>query len=104
MTENLNNLISDIRSRSLHLAGLLHTERAQHEVLQGEINRVNELLKAEQALVAQLQQEVIQLSDALAEAQNKVVEIPAAPKGRNAEEINALVKEIEFCIEKLKQA
>jgi hypothetical protein len=55
-------------------------------------------------LVAQLQQEVTQLSDALAEAQNKVVEIPVAPKGRNAEEINALVKEIEFCIEKLKQA
>jgi flagellar biosynthesis/type III secretory pathway chaperone len=88
----------------LYLAGLLHAERSQHEVLQGEINRVNELLKAEQALVAQLQQEVIQLSDALAEAQNKVVEIPVAPKGRNAEEINALVKEIEFCIEKLKQA
>jgi flagellar biosynthesis/type III secretory pathway chaperone len=104
MTENLNNLISDIRSRSLYLAGLLHAERSQHEVLQGEINRVNELLKAEQALVAQLQQEVIQLSDALAEAQNKVVEIPVAPKGRNVEEINALVKEIEFCIEKLKQA
>jgi flagellar biosynthesis/type III secretory pathway chaperone len=82
----------------------LHAERSQHEVLQGEINRVNELLKAEQALVAQLQQEVKQLSDALAEAQNKVVEIPVAPKGRNAEEINALVKEIEFCIEKLKQA
>jgi flagellar biosynthesis/type III secretory pathway chaperone len=104
MTENLNNLISDIRSRSFYLAGLLHAERSQHEVLQGEINRVNELLKAEQALVAQLQQEVKQLSDALAEAQNKVVEIPVAPKGRNAEEINALVKEIEFCIEKLKQA
>jgi chromosome segregation ATPase len=104
MTENLNNLISDIRSRSLHLAGLLHTERAQHEVLQGEINRINEQLKAEQALVMQLQQEVDRLTDALAEAQNKVVEIPAAPKGRNAEEINALVKEIEFCIEKLKQA
>lgn len=104
MTENLNNLISDIRSRSLELAEKLHAERAQHEVLQGEINRVNEQLKAEQALVAQLQQEVQQLSGALAEAQNKVVEIPAAPKGRNADEIDALVKEIEYCIEKLKQA
>ncbi|MEN9743870.1 MAG: hypothetical protein RLZZ65_1675 [Bacteroidota bacterium] len=104
MTENLNNLISDIRSRSLELAEKLHAERAQHEVLQGEINRVNEQLKAEQALVAQLQQEVQQLSSALAEAQNKVVEIPAAPKGRNADEIDALVKEIEYCIDKLKQA
>ena len=54
MTENLNNLISDIRSRSLYLAGLLHAERSQHEVLQGEINRINELLKAEQALVCLL--------------------------------------------------
>jgi chromosome segregation ATPase len=104
MTENLTNLISDIRSRSLELAGRLHTERVQHEVLQGEINRINEQLKAEKALVMQLQQEIERLTDALAEAQNKVVEIPATPKGRNAEEINALVKEIEFCIEKLKQA
>ncbi|MFM6946705.1 MAG: hypothetical protein ACKOWW_06150 [Flavobacteriales bacterium] len=104
MTENLNSLISDIRSRSLEIAGRLHTERAQHEVLQGEINRINEQLKAEQALVMQLQQEVDRLTDALAEAQNKVVEIPVVAKGRNAEEINALVREIEFCIEKLKQA
>jgi hypothetical protein len=40
----------------------------------------------------------------LAEAQNKVVEVPVATSSRNAAEIDALVKEIEFCIDKLKQA
>ena len=40
MTENLNTLIEDIRSRSLQIATDLKTERAQHEVLQGELRRI----------------------------------------------------------------
>ncbi|MFM7006223.1 MAG: hypothetical protein ACKOWX_03120 [Flavobacteriales bacterium] len=104
MTENLNTLIEDIRTRSLKLAADLKTERAQHEVLQGELRRIQELYQAEHAKVEQLQTAIEELNASLAEAQNKVVEVPVALPGRNATEIDALVKEIEFCIEKLKQA
>jgi hypothetical protein len=37
-------------------------------------------------------------------AENKVVEAPAPVIGRNEQEIDELVKEIEFCIEQLKQS
>ena len=104
MTENLNTLIEDIRSRSLQIAAELKTERAQHEVLQTELQRMQELYQAEQAKVTALQTAIEDLNVSLAEAQNKVVEVPVATSSRNAEEIDALVKEIEFCIDKLKQA
>jgi len=104
MTENLNTLIADIRTRSLDLAAQLKAERAQHEALQAELRRLEELYQAEQAQVEQLQTAIEELNVSLAEAQNKVVEVPVVTKSRNAEEIDALVKEIEFCIDKLKQA
>jgi len=104
MTENLNTLIEDIRARSLQFAADLKTERAQHEVLQGELRRIQELYQAENDKVKQLEATIEELNVSLAEAQNKVVEVPVATTSRNAEEIDALVKEIEFCIEKLKQA
>ena len=104
MTENLNTLIEDIRSRSLQIAAELKTERAQHEVLQGELRRIQELYQAEYAQGKQLEATIERLNVSLAEAQNKVVEVPVATSSRNAAEIDALVKEIEFCIDKLKQA
>ncbi len=104
MTENLNTLIEDIRSRSLQIATQLKTERAQHEVLQTELQRMQELYHAEQDKVKALQTAIEDLNVSLAEAQNKVVEVPVATNSRNDEEIDALVKEIEFCIDKLKQA
>ena len=104
MTENLNTLIEDIRSRSLQIVAELKTERAQHKVLQGELRRIQELYQAEHAQVKQLEATIEELNVSLAEAQNKVVEVPVATSSRNAAEIDALVKEIEFCIDKLKQA
>jgi chromosome segregation ATPase len=104
MTENLNTLIEDIRSRSLQIAAELKTERAQHEEFQDELRRIQALYQAEQAQVKQLEATIEALNVSLAEAQNKVVEVPVATSSRNAEEIDALVKEIEFCIDKLKQA
>jgi chromosome segregation ATPase len=88
----------------LQIATDLKTERAQHEVLQGELRRIQELYQVENDKVKQLEATIEELNVSLAEAQNKVVEVPVATTSRNAEEIDALVKEIEFCIEKLKQA
>ena len=65
---------------------------------------MQELYHAEQDKVKALQTAIEDLNVSLAEAQNKVVEVPVATNSRNAEEIDALVKEIEFCIDKLKQA
>jgi ABC-type phosphate transport system auxiliary subunit len=104
MTENLNTLIADIRNRSLQLATDLNNERAMHQALQAELQQMQAQYQAEQAQVAELKVHIEALNLSLVEAQNKVVEVPVAPLGRNAEDIDALVKEIEFCIEKLKQA
>lgn len=104
MTENLNTLIEDIRTRSLTIAAELNTQRAQHQVLKEELRHTQGLYQAEHAKVKQQQTAIEELNVSLVEAQNKVVEVPVATNSRNAEDIDALVKEIEFCIEKLKQS
>jgi hypothetical protein len=61
-------------------------------------------LAEEIAAVGQLKMEIESLKSALHLAENKVVDIPVPVKGRNEQEIDELVKEIEFCIEQLKQS
>jgi len=51
-----------------------------------------------------LKAEIESLRSALHLAESKVVEVPAPVTGRNEQEIDELVKEIEFCIEQLKQS
>jgi 7-cyano-7-deazaguanine synthase in queuosine biosynthesis len=51
-----------------------------------------------------LKAEIESLKSALHLAENKVVEVPAPVIGRTEQEIDELVKEIEFCIEQLKQS
>lgn len=104
MTEHLNTLLSEIRSRSLQLATDLKNERAKQHALQQELEQTQALYLAEKAAVSELKVQIESLNISLAEAQNKVVEVPVAAQSRNPQEIDALVKEIEFCIEMLKQA
>jgi hypothetical protein len=50
-----------------------------------------------------LNTEIETLRSALQIAENKVVEVPVQTLGKREEEIEELVKEIEYCIEQLKK-
>lgn len=104
MTEKIQDTIQEISRKVVQIGEALRTERSKNEILQGEINRKEELLAAEAAAISLLKEENESLKSALHLAENKVVEVPVAVKGRNEQEIDELVKEIEFCIEQLKQS
>ncbi len=104
MTEKLNTLLADIRSRSMQLASDLQNERSAHQSLLEEKQKLETLFNEEQIQVAQLKEQIEELKTSLTETNNKVEESPVVVNSRNAAQIDALVKEIEFCIEKLKQS
>ena len=104
MTEKIQDTIQAISRKAVRIGEALRSERSKNEILQEEIHRTKEQLAEEIAAVGQLKMEIESLKSALHLAENKVVDIPVPVKGRNEQEIDELVKEIEFCIEQLKQS
>lgn len=104
MTEKIQDTIQKISRNIVRVGEALHMERSKNEILQEEIDRKNEQLTAEASAIVLLKEEIESLKSALHLAENKVVEVPVPVKGKNEQEIDELVKEIEFCIEQLKQS
>jgi cell shape-determining protein MreC len=103
MTENIQNSLDNILSKVKSIHGELLKERKNNSDLENEIQqlRATNLEKTNQ--VFSLETEVETLRSALHLAQNKVVEVPVQVVGKREEEIDELVREIEHCIEQLKQ-
>ena len=104
MTEKIQDTIQKISRNIVRVGEALRMERSKNEILQEEIDRKNEQLTAEASAIVLLKEEIESLKSALHLAENKVVEVPVPLKGKNEQEIDELVKEIEFCIEQLKQS
>jgi CRISPR/Cas system-associated exonuclease Cas4 (RecB family) len=104
MTEKIQDTIQKISRNIVRVGEALRMERSKNEILQDEIDRKNEQLTAEASAIGLLKEEIESLKSALHLAENKVVEVPVPVKGKNEQEIDELVKEIEFCIEQLKQS
>ena len=104
MTEKIQDTIQEISRKAVRIGEALRSERSKNEILQEEIDRNKEELAKELTANTHLKAEIESLKSALHLAENKVVEAPAPVIGRNEQEIDELVKEIEFCIEQLKQS
>ena len=104
MTEKIQDTIQKISRNIVRVGEALRMERSKNEILQEEIDRKNVQLTAEASAIRLLKEEIESLKSALHLAENKVVEVPVPVKGKNEQEIDELVKEIEFCIEQLKQS
>jgi hypothetical protein len=103
MTEQIQKIIDQILSKSTALHKIALEERDKNGFLNLEIERLNKLLsdKNEECLTLSTDLELVR--SALSLAENKVIENPVQAIGKNEQEIDELVKEIEFCIEQLKQ-
>jgi len=103
MTEQIEFSIQRIleRAKSLHLD--LQNERSRNVALSTEIDKMKaDLFKSsEQEFI--LNTEIETLKSALHLAENKVIEVPIQSLGKREEEIEELVKEIDYCIEQLKK-
>ncbi len=104
MTEKIQDTIQEISRKVVRIGEALRAERSKNAILQEEIDRKEALLASEATAISLLKEENESLKSALQLAENKVVEIPVTVKGKNEQEIDELVKEIEFCIEQLKQS
>ena len=105
MTENIQNSLDNILYKVKSIHGELLNERKTNSDLKNEIQQLRNSNIEKTNQVFSLETEVETLRSALHLAQNKVVEVPVQVPiiGKREEEIDELVREIEHCIEQLKQ-
>lgn len=103
MTDNIQKIIDQILSKSNFLHKIVLEERDKNSHLNIEIERLNKLLSEKNEECLLLSKNLDSVQSALSLAQNKVIENPVQAIGKSEQEIDELVKEIEFCIEQLKQ-
>lgn len=103
MTEKIEKSIEHILNKAQALHADLQSERTRNGALNNELQK----LKGEIFVLSEkefmLNTEIETLKSALQLAENKVVEVPVQVIGKREEEIDELVKEIEYCIEQLKK-
>ena len=103
MTEQIEKSIEQILSKVRVLHAELQSERLKNVALQSEVGRMKDELFSISEREFMLNTEIETLKSALQLAENKVVEVPVQIVGKREEEIDELVKEIEYCIEQLKK-
>jgi hypothetical protein len=103
MTEQIEKSIEQILEKvtSLHLD--LQNEKSRNVALLLEFDKIKANLFTATEREFMLNTEIETLKLALHMAENKVVELPVQTPGKREEEIEELVKEIEYCIEQLKK-
>jgi hypothetical protein len=103
MTDNIQKIIDQILSKSNFLHKIVLEERDKNSHLNIEIERLNKLLSEKNEECLLLSKNLDSVQSALSLTENKVIENPVQTIGKSEQEIDELVKEIEFCIEQLKQ-
>ena len=102
MTEEIQKIIDQILSKSNALHEIIIEEREKNGHLNFEVERLNNLLNEKNNECVSLSTNLDSVQSALYMAENKVIENPVQNFGKNEQQIDELVKEIEFCIEQLK--
>ncbi len=103
MTEKIQLYLNEILQKAQNVHALLEVERQKNNDLEQQISALQTELDSKHNLEISLRKEVETVKSALESAENKVVEVPMANNGKRQAEIDELVKEIEYCIEQLKQ-
>ena len=103
MTEQIEKSIEQILDKAKSLHTDLQNEKSRNTALLLEIDKMKAELFTATEREFMLNTEIETLKSALHMAENKVVEVPIQTLGKREEEIEELVKEIDYCIEQLKK-
>lgn len=107
MTERIQHSMNEIRAKALELHNELVQERIKNQALQAQIlekeERLQSVLLAGKESENALNAVIDQLKLDLEVTKNQIVEVSVSQNGRNEEQIDELVKEIEYCIGQLKK-
>jgi hypothetical protein len=102
MTERLYQIIGEIRVKSNRLIQQLDDEQTKSQTFQTEIIDLNEKLHAQKEKEVQLLEEIAILQTDLNAIKSQIIEKPISTLSKE-NEIDELVKEIEYCISQLKK-
>lgn len=97
--KSIDSIITKINSHNKNYELLKTRNESMTEEIQSFKEQLHERMLREQELVETIEK----LNQDLKMAQNQVVELSDRPTGRSSEEIDELVKEIDYCIEQLKK-
>ena len=103
MTERIQHIMNEIRAKALEIHNELVQERNKNQALQAQILEKEERLQSAKQLENEHLAVIDQLKLDLEVTKNQVVEVSVPQNGRNEEQIDELVKEIEYCIGQLKK-
>jgi uncharacterized protein YlxW (UPF0749 family) len=103
MTERIQHSMNEIRAKALEIHNQLVQERIKNQTLQAQIQEMEERLQSAKHMENEQLAAIDQLKLDLDVAKNQIVEVSVPQNGRNEEQIDELVKEIEYCIGQLKK-
>jgi septal ring factor EnvC (AmiA/AmiB activator) len=103
MTERIQHSMNEIRAKALEIHGELVQERIKNQALQAQILEKEQHLQSVKDSKSALEAVIDQLKLDLEVAKNQIVEVSVPQNGKNEEQIDELVKEIEYCIGQLKK-
>ena len=102
MADRINELIQKIREKVSQLKGQLSVEKTKNESLQNELNQLKAQLDFSKNEVETLNAKIVNLQSDIAKAKEQSV-VSSNEIGVSDEQIDELVKEIEYCIGQLKK-
>ena len=103
MNETLQQSIDSINAKIASLTKRMEALKSQNAAMTEEIQAFKEQLHEGSQKESQLLERIEKLNQDLSLANKQVIELSHRPTGRSAEEIDELVKEIDYCIEQLKK-
>lgn len=102
MADRINELIQKIREKVSQLKGQLSVEKTKNESLQNEVDQLKTQLNSTQNEVETLEAKIVNLQSDIVKAKEQSVG-SSNETGVSDEQIDELVKEIEYCIGQLKK-
>lgn len=103
MSDHVTKLIDSIREKAVQLHGELQSERSKNEQMKGELSELKVALNAKTSEVTEANGKIAQLEDQVKTLSEQKVDQVSSGNEISDEQIDELVREIEFCIAQLKQ-
>ena len=103
MSDRISKLIDSIKGRAVQLHQELQNERTKSAGLENELSALKSDLNAKSAEIQESKEKIAQLGDQLKTLSEQKVDQPTSGADISDEQIDELVREIEFCIAQLKQ-
>ena len=103
MSDRVSKLIDSIKGKAVQLHQELQNERTKSAGLENELSALKSDLNAKSAEIQASKEKIAQLGDQLKTLSEQKVDQPTSGADISDEQIDELVREIEFCIAQLKQ-